>query len=72
MAYSKNFDKVKLYYESGLWGLDRVTNAVGKWITAEEFEEITAQPVNSESIQLSKSQEYLGYLADLGVDTSGA
>lgn len=72
MAYSKNFDKVKLYYESGLWGLDRVTNAVGKWITAEEFEEITAQPVNSESIQLSKPQEYLGYLADLGVDTSGA
>lgn len=40
-AHSKNFEKVKGYYDSGLWSKDRVRAAVGKWITAEEFKEIT-------------------------------
>ena len=36
------YDKVKKYYDSGLWNVKMVRNAVGKkWITAEEFEEIT-------------------------------
>lgn len=39
------FEKVKIYYDNGLWGIDRVRNAVVKnWITAEEFEEITGEP----------------------------
>lgn len=38
---SKNFEKVKNYYILGLWDLTKVRNAVGKWITAEEFEMIT-------------------------------
>lgn len=42
-AHSKNFEKVKGYYDSGLWNKDRVKAAVGKWITAEEFEEITGE-----------------------------
>lgn len=40
MAHSEHFEKVKHYYESGLWSEDRVRKAIGKWITAEEAEEI--------------------------------
>ena len=43
MEYSKNFEKVKNYYDQKLWSLERVRNAVGKWITEEEFTEITGQ-----------------------------
>lgn len=41
MEQSKNFEKVKTYYERGTWSIERVRNAVGKWITAEEYKEIT-------------------------------
>ena len=42
---SSKFEKVKAYFERGLWSLDRVRNAVIKsWITAEEFQIITGQP----------------------------
>lgn len=38
------FEKVKNYYDRGLWNIERVRNAVVKgWITAEEFKEITGQ-----------------------------
>ena len=40
---SKNFEKVKGYYAKGLWSKARVQNAVGKWITAEEYREITGE-----------------------------
>ena len=40
MEHSKNFDKVKNYYDNGLWSEKRVRAAVGKWITEEEAEEI--------------------------------
>lgn len=39
---SNKFEKVKSYYERGLWDIFRVRNAVVKnWITPAEFEEIT-------------------------------
>lgn len=38
---SKNFEKVKNYYDDGVWNKTRVYNAVNKWITADEFQEIT-------------------------------
>lgn len=39
---SEKYQKVKKYYDSGLWNVKMVRNAVGKkWIAAEEFEEIT-------------------------------
>ena len=42
---SSKFEKVKSYYERGLWSVSRVRDAVVKgWITAEEFEIITDQP----------------------------
>lgn len=41
---SKNFNKVKDYYDNGLWKITRIRNAVPKWITPEEFELITGEP----------------------------
>lgn len=40
---SKNYGKVKNFYVTGLWSLAMVRNAVGRWITAEEFTKITGQ-----------------------------
>ncbi|MBQ8300274.1 MAG: XkdX family protein [Clostridia bacterium] len=41
--HSKNFEKVKKYYDEGIWNKARVHNAVGKWITEEEYKEITGE-----------------------------
>lgn len=38
--HSKNFEKVKSYYDRGLWTASRVIAAIGKWITEAEAEEI--------------------------------
>lgn len=38
---SKNYAKVKRYYDNCLWSVAMVHAAVGKWITAEEYEKIT-------------------------------
>ena len=39
------YDKVKYYYDTGLWSIQRVRDAVVKgWITAAEFETITGTP----------------------------
>ena len=38
--HSKNFNKVKSYYDKGLWNKEMVYNVVGKWITEEEYWEI--------------------------------
>lgn len=35
------FDKIKKYYESKLWDINRVWNVVGKALTEEEYKEIT-------------------------------
>lgn len=38
-------ERVKYYYEKGLWDKSRVRNAVIKgWITAEEYESIVGEP----------------------------
>lgn len=41
MNHSKKFLIVKKNYEAHLWSLNMVRNAVGRWITADEFTEIT-------------------------------
>ena len=42
---SPKFEKVKGYYEDGLWNKTMVKNAVKKgWITAEEYQIITGEP----------------------------
>ncbi len=42
---SKNFEKIKKYYDKGWWKKQAVYNAVVmKQITAEEYEEIVGEP----------------------------
>lgn len=45
------FDKIKNYYDTGLWSIDRVWNVVGKAITEEEYYQITGlvYPAKSEA-----------------------
>ena len=45
---SKNFEKVKLFYDAKLWPLNWVVNAVDKWITAAEYQEITGKEYEKE------------------------
>ena len=47
MIQSKNFEKVKNYYLLGLWDEQKVYNAVGKWITTDEYELIIGKPYES-------------------------
>lgn len=43
--HSKNFEKIKNWYEKGLWSTKQVHQAVEKGlITSEEFTEITGEP----------------------------
>ena len=35
------FDKIKHYYDAGLWSINRVYNVVGKAISETEYREIT-------------------------------
>lgn len=39
----KKFNKVKGFYDEKLWNLYMVSNAVDRWITADEFQEITGK-----------------------------
>lgn len=41
--HSERFEKVLGYYKHYLWNLTQVRNAVGKWITEEEYQEITGK-----------------------------
>lgn len=46
--YSKNYAKVKKFYDKGLWSKERVYNAVtnpasNPWITTDEYYEITGE-----------------------------
>lgn len=48
MDHSKYFEKVKRYYNNGLWNINRVKNAVthptsSPWITKEEYKEIVGE-----------------------------
>lgn len=44
MNHSPNFDKVKFYYDHGLWTIDQLRKAIEKgWITEEEYFEITGE-----------------------------
>lgn len=44
MEHSKNYEKVKRWYDMKMWNETRVRNAVTmNWITEAEFEEITGK-----------------------------
>ena len=38
--HSAKYDRVKQYYEDGLWNASMVMDAVGRWITEAEGKEI--------------------------------
>ncbi len=48
MEHSKNFEKVKKFYKMGVWSEKMVENAVDKWITTDEFKEITGKDYSKE------------------------
>ncbi len=53
-THSKNFEKVKKYYDNRLWSKQRVRNAVenpasNPWITPEEYEEITGEKYGTQT-----------------------
>ena len=49
MEHSKNYDKVKGFYNRKLWDLTRVRNAVVKgWITEEEFADFIGSVVDDD------------------------
>lgn len=44
MEHSKNYDKVKRFYDMKMWDETKVRNAVRmNWITTDEFKEITGK-----------------------------
>ncbi len=46
---SKNYEKVKRFYDRGLWSEARVKNAVKmRWITPAEYELITGEKYEEE------------------------
>ena len=51
--HSAKYDTVKRHYDNGLWNEIMVRNAVGRWITEEEAEEILSGKggVKSEPVQ---------------------
>lgn len=47
--HSVNYEKVKKFYDKGLWSKEKIRNAVtnpesSPWITSAEYEEITGEP----------------------------
>ena len=43
VANSPKYETVKDYYDKKAWELNQVHDAVGRWITAEEYKEITGE-----------------------------
>ena len=44
--YSKHFEEVKRYFDTGVWNEEKVRAAVDKnWINASEFQEITGHGI---------------------------
>ena len=41
MEHSKNYAMVKDFYDRKLWRIQWVWDAVGRWIAADEYKEIT-------------------------------
>ena len=43
------FEKIKYYYEQGLWDKQRVRNVVGKVINEQEYREITGNDYDDDA-----------------------
>lgn len=40
--HSAKYELVKKYYDEGLWNEQMVKNAIGRWITEKEYNEIVS------------------------------
>lgn len=49
VKHSKDFKKVQMYYKMGIYTKQMVHMLVGKLITADEYEEITGEPYESDA-----------------------
>ena len=55
---SPHYEKVKNYYDRGLWTEQMVINAVGKWITLDEAKEITGnQDITLDMVQKNETEQ---------------
>nr|WP_288828927.1 XkdX family protein [uncultured Clostridium sp.] len=45
---SKNYEKVKRLYDTESWTLNWVQDAVDRWITADEYQDITGKEYEKE------------------------
>lgn len=67
MEHSKDFEKVKHYYEIGKWSKQAVWNVTVKQrITPAEYEEITGEPFDEREIDASE-RDLENALEELGV-----
>ncbi len=77
MERSSKFDTVKGHYDNGAWSKAQVGDAVGRWITAVEYQEITGEAYTAAEKPLTEQEqaimdttintEYLVCLADMGL-----
>lgn len=63
---SPKFATVKAYYDNGLWNNERVYNAVGRWITEDEYAEITGEEYDG-TTPMSEKAQMETVLNELGV-----
>lgn len=47
---SKNFNLVKNFYDQELWTPFMIRNAVGRWITVEEYMEIAGEEYEKDEV----------------------
>lgn len=68
---SKNYEKIKAYYDEGAWSKEQVYNVVGKstGITKEEYEMITGMPYDAEPFPTVITGD--SYLLDFALHVSG-
>ena len=68
---SKKYTLVKKYYDSGMWSKAMVHNAVGRWITAEEYEMITGEAyTESDDDDVSVGEALNILLGGVGIEAS--
>lgn len=77
MEKSLRFDTVKGHYENNTWDKSQVADAVGRWITAEEYQEIVGEAYTAPEKPLTEQEqaiidtaintEYLVCLADMSM-----
>lgn len=51
---SERYELVKKYYDLGYWSKTMVWNAVGKWITPEEYKLITGEDYQLATVEESE------------------